>query len=70
LISKSAVIAEGSKSFVYKVENDISKKTFIKNGIESGGMIEVLEGLKTGDKIIVQGQDYLYDGEEVLIIQW
>jgi len=55
-IPDTSVMYEGSKKFVYKiVEGNIIKKTEIETGIRNIGNLEVLSGLKEGDKIIAEG---------------
>lgn len=56
--------------FIYSSKNNTSgtvKQTLIKTGKEQNGDIEVLEGLKEGDIIVIEGARTLRDGQEVSI---
>ena len=55
-IPDTSIMYEGTKKFIYKiVEENIIKKIEIETGIRSTGNIEVLSGLKEGDKIVAEG---------------
>jgi RND family efflux transporter MFP subunit len=54
--------------FIYTPEQTNSgtvKQTVIKTGKEQNGSIEVLDGLKPGDMIVIEGARTLRDGQEV-----
>ncbi|WP_157208890.1 efflux RND transporter periplasmic adaptor subunit [Mariniflexile maritimum] len=54
--------------FIYTPEQNNSgtvKQTVIKTGKEQNGSIEVLDGLKPGDMIVIEGARTLRDGQEV-----
>lgn len=53
---------EGTDAFV-------SKRNIIKTGQTQGDLIEVTEGLKAGDQVIIEGARVVRDGQEVLIIE-
>ncbi len=56
VIPQSAVLADSAGDFVYMVGSDnTAQQRRIKVGDEYGTMFEVKEGLKNGEKIIVQG---------------
>ncbi len=55
-VPDTSIILEGDKIYVYKVQNNNSvEKKEITTGIRSNGMIEVLTGVKEGDKIVAEG---------------
>ena len=58
-ISEISVIAEGSKNFVYVVDQSKQPNTAIKTEVTLGtrerGVVEVLSGLKSGDVVITDG---------------
>ena len=57
---------EGSKKFVYQiVENNMIKKAEVELGVRSQGNIEVLNGLKEGDKVIAEGLTKVRPGMKV-----
>ena len=55
-VPDTSIILEGDKIYVYKVQynNSVEKKE-LTTGIRSNGMIEVLTGVKEGDKIVAEG---------------
>jgi len=55
--------AEGE--MVYVVEGNIARSVVIRTGRISNGMVEVLEGLSPGDKLVVAGFEDLDSGEKV-----
>jgi membrane fusion protein (multidrug efflux system) len=58
-ISEISVIAEGSKNFVYVVDQSkqpaAAVKTEVTLGARERGIVEVLAGLKSGDVVITDG---------------
>lgn len=58
--------AEGDMVFV--VEGGKAKSTFIKTGRIANGNVEVLEGLKAGDKVITEGYAEVDNGRAVEIL--
>jgi len=65
-IPDTSIMYEGSKKFVYKViENNIIKKSEIQIGVRSQGNLEVLNGLKEGDKIIAEGLTKVRPGMKI-----
>jgi len=65
-VPDTSIMYEGSKKFVYKlIENNMIKKTEIETGVRSVGNLEVLNGLKKGDKIIAEGLTKVRPGMKV-----
>jgi cobalt-zinc-cadmium efflux system membrane fusion protein len=54
-IPQSAVLKDGEKSVVFVVDGNAYKKVQVTAGIEGNDRIEIIEGLKTGDKVVVKG---------------
>jgi len=56
----------GTGSFYcFKVENNRAKKVFLKIGVIQDNRVEIKEGLKEGDLVIVSGQGALEEGTPV-----
>ncbi len=51
--------------YCFKVENDKAKKVFLKIGLIQDNLVEIKEGLKEGDLVIVSGQGALEEGTPV-----
>jgi len=61
-IPKSALV-EGK--YVFAVKNSVASKVAVKTGIEGDKMVEVLRGLRPGERIVVGNLFGLYDGAKV-----
>jgi membrane fusion protein (multidrug efflux system) len=57
--------AEGDMLFV--ADNNIAKSVIVKTGRNSNGMVEVLAGLKPGDRVITEGFQEVDNGEPVKV---
>ncbi|MGG0718415.1 efflux RND transporter periplasmic adaptor subunit [Robertmurraya massiliosenegalensis] len=67
VISSEAIIYEDDKTFVYLVNDGIAHKQEIEIGITSGERMEVVEGLKAEDTIVLNPSDKVSDGMEVTV---
>ena len=67
LIPEQALMQDGDSRYVYTVVNGKAKKIVVKTGRRVPGQIEVIEGLKTGDVVIIAGQakPMMHDGADV-----
>jgi len=68
-VPREAVLEEGGKQSVFVVEGNQALRKPIVTGIEQGGLIEVIEGLKEGDKVVVKGQGSLRDGSTIRVVE-
>ena len=66
LVPTAALVREDGISVVYVVENDAAVRRPVTLGIESDGMIEIVEGLARTERVVVAGQGGLRDGSRVL----
>lgn len=55
--------------YVYVVNNNIAHKTFVQIGIAQADKYEILDGLKAGQTLVVNGMNFLKDGAKVEIVQ-
>lgn len=53
---------------VYVVEGGVARERAVKTGFYQGGQIEIAEGLKVDDQLVVVGQRNLIDGQEVNVV--
>ncbi|KTD54739.1 efflux protein [Legionella quateirensis] len=60
VIPTQALFLRNSEPFVYIVEKDKVVLLPVKTGLEQENKIEITEGLKTGQQLIIKGQDRLY----------
>ncbi|ATW28969.1 hypothetical protein DCMF_27980 [Candidatus Formimonas warabiya] len=65
LIDENAVFEYQGKDHVFAIENGRAKLRAIEKGIESDEKVEVLKGLKEGEKIILSPDEKIEDGTKV-----
>lgn len=61
-ILKEAIMGKVPDTYVYLVENKKAILRKITPGIREGALVEVFEGLKEGDRVVIMGQQKLRDG--------
>ena len=66
VIPGDALVDEDDKAMVYVVEDGMVARRIIEIGIESNGVVEVLDGLRADEEIVVVGQSGLRDGSTVV----
>jgi len=65
-VPELSLVREGDTSFVYTVGSDLKvKRTPVKTGTRDGNLVEIIEGLNVGDKIVTEGVVKLSDGTTV-----
>ena len=65
-VPELAVIGEGEGRFVYTVDQGgTARRTAVRTGLRNAGRIEILEGLKPGQKVVTEGVVKLSDGMKV-----
>ena len=69
VIPREAVLEEGGKRTVFVVEGNQALRKPIITGIEQDQVIEVVEGLKDGDKVVVRGQESLRDRSTIRVVE-
>jgi membrane fusion protein (multidrug efflux system) len=59
-------VREGDVSFVYMLDADQkAKRIEVNTGGRDGNLVEIISGLKVGDKIVTEGVVKLSDGAKV-----
>ena len=66
VIPRRALVEEDSQVAVYVVIDGAVERRAIEIGIESDGLVEILDGLHGDEEIVVVGQSGLRDGSKVL----
>ncbi|HEV2747586.1 MAG TPA: efflux RND transporter periplasmic adaptor subunit [Allosphingosinicella sp.] len=65
-VPELAVVGEGDSRFVYTVGADATaRRAAVRTGLRSNGRIEILEGLRPGQKVVTEGVVKLADGMKV-----
>jgi RND family efflux transporter MFP subunit len=71
ILRRSALIedtASGDKH-IFVIDNHTAKKLKVETGIINKNLVEVSAGVKLGDKVVISGQNYLKDGEQVKTVE-
>ncbi|WP_164553261.1 efflux RND transporter periplasmic adaptor subunit [Brevibacillus marinus] len=67
--SEAIVKNDNNKTYLYVVENNTAKQVEVTTGASAGDKTEILSGLTAGQQVIVKGQNTLYPGSPVTIVQ-
>ncbi|MGB8716354.1 MAG: efflux transporter periplasmic adaptor subunit, partial [Rhodanobacteraceae bacterium] len=66
-VARGSFVDQSGGRYAYVVKDGIAVKTPIRVGASSIDKVEILQGLKTGDKIVISGTDNFNDAEKVAI---
>ncbi len=65
-VADTSIIFEGDKKFIYKIsEDNLANKIEVKTGIRQEGNLEIISGIKVGDKIIKEGLNKIRPGLKI-----
>ncbi len=65
LLPAEAIITEKNKSFVFAYRDGKAARLPVKTGFDDGIAVEILEGLKPNEAVIVAGRQAITDGQIV-----
>jgi HlyD family secretion protein len=68
-VPREAVLGEEGKQFVFTVEGNQAVQKPVVTGIVQERLIEIVEGVKDGDKIVVRGQESLRNLSTIRIVE-
>jgi RND family efflux transporter MFP subunit len=68
IIPAASLMESLNGNYVYKVKNKRAIRTPVKVGEKFRNSVEILSGLKAGDKIVIAGQDQLHNGSRVKVV--
>jgi membrane fusion protein (multidrug efflux system) len=68
LVPRVAVVSERGQQSVYVVDDDTAHQRPVEVGFEDDDSAEILEGLDEGERVVVQGQRALRDGQPVTVL--
>ncbi|MFN2441537.1 MAG: efflux RND transporter periplasmic adaptor subunit [Thermoanaerobaculia bacterium] len=69
VVPKEAVLRELQESHVFIALAGVAKRRPVTLGLEEGGRVEILTGLRPGESVIVAGQGGLKDGSPIRVIE-
>jgi HlyD family secretion protein len=67
LVPAAALCSRSGVRGVFVVDGDVARFHALKTGIEDGGMVQVLQGLAESDRVVVDGNTFLDDGQRVSV---
>ncbi|MBV7440263.1 efflux RND transporter periplasmic adaptor subunit [Weeksellaceae bacterium TAE3-ERU29] len=67
VLNVSAIRHDAKGAYVYVVENEKAKKSYVTIGEESNGMVEIEGGIQTGEVVITEAPSKLEEGNNVKI---
>ncbi|MEK7828297.1 MAG: efflux RND transporter periplasmic adaptor subunit, partial [Deltaproteobacteria bacterium] len=68
LIPKDALVIRGDRNFVYIVNGDTVREEEVTLGNSVKGMVEIKGNVKTGERIVIRGNERLRPGQQVEIL--
>ncbi|TGN39481.1 efflux RND transporter periplasmic adaptor subunit [Marinobacter confluentis] len=69
IVPEQAVMLRGDETYVFVAEDGIAKRTSVKLGSRSPGVVEVVTGLTLEDLVVVTGQDRLSSGDRIEVVE-
>ena len=69
LVPEESVLTSKDYSYVFVIDENVAKLKKVNLGITSNGMIQILSGLKSNDKVVTLGHEKLKDGSKIRIIE-
>ncbi|MBN2036260.1 MAG: efflux RND transporter periplasmic adaptor subunit [Chitinispirillaceae bacterium] len=63
------IITEGSSKYVYVVKGTAASKRTVTTGIRGGDLLEIIEGVSVGEKVVSSGASLLSDGARVKVVE-
>ena len=67
IVPSTSVIKEGTSSFVFLIKNGVIVKTKVQVESTSANYARIINGIKNGDSVVVNSNNGLQDGQEVVI---
>jgi RND family efflux transporter MFP subunit len=67
LLPVDAVLFEKGRTSVFTIADNKAKRSTVKTGFNDNGSVEILDGVKLGDSVIVIGKQVITDGQPVKV---
>lgn len=68
VVPRNTVLENETEKYVFVIEDGKAVKKTVETGIDNGDQIEIISGVDFGENIIVKGQSYVTDGDEVNVV--
>ncbi|MBF0227269.1 MAG: efflux RND transporter periplasmic adaptor subunit [Desulfobacterales bacterium] len=67
VLSDSIIVTPKGERIIFLVEDGKAVRRKIETGIEQNNRVQVVKGIKPGDKVVTEGNEKLKDGEEIQV---
>ena len=67
LVPIEAIVPQGNGSVVYVVANGTAQARSVQTGLSDDKQVEITQGVRAGDQVVVLGQNSLRDGQAVQV---
>ncbi|MEG3179585.1 efflux RND transporter periplasmic adaptor subunit [Sphingomonas sp. LT1P40] len=64
-VPELAIVGEGENMYVFTVENGKAKRLKVRTGFRQDGMVEILDGLRPGQRVVTEGVVKIAEGQQV-----
>jgi HlyD family secretion protein len=61
----SALVRDGARDTVFVVEDGVARQRAVRTGAQGDALVEVLDGVRVGERVVVRDADRLRDGQRV-----
>lgn len=69
-VPEKSIQRNNQGNFVYKIDSDIAKQLYVKTGLRTNGLIEIIsDNIKDNDIIVTEGMPQISDGAKVKILE-
>jgi multidrug efflux pump subunit AcrA (membrane-fusion protein) len=69
VVPSDAVVDRDDIQVVYIVEDDTAVERQVQTGLDTGDRVQIVSGISEGDKVIVEGQQYVSHGVTVKVVR-
>lgn len=69
VVRSEAVTEEDGKEVVYVINDGKAEAKEVQTGLDTGGYVEIIDGIEEDDEIIIKGQNYVKNGSLVKVIK-
>jgi membrane fusion protein (multidrug efflux system) len=69
VLPADAVLVEKGRNSVFTVVDNKAKRLTVKTGFNDNGIVEIVDGIKSGDSVILIGKQVLTDGQPVTVAE-
>ncbi len=64
-----SIISRGEEQFVFVAEGEAVRKQPVRLGVIEGWQVQITEGLKAGDRVLLEGQREVEEGQRIKVVK-